>query len=226
MTAKTKIWLRSWIICHCNQCVKKKWSRYQKKTSPRLKLAFIGVLIAFLVIDSIATWYDKTWNEDRWTFINETNAETVETLSNGQAILTDAKQGHNEIPVSVQVETKTERGDYPSPQVEVIKKVAEKEGIDWKILYAICKKESNCTANRVGDGGRSFGAFQIHTGYHPSITWEQATDLEWAAEWTAKRLKRHAHLGEYTMIRSHNGLVKNNANAYYVEDIYRIMNTL
>lgn len=194
---------------------------------PIAQKMFFPVMAAILLVGILNYEYSHKWNEDRWTFINETNAETVETLSNGQAILTDAKQGHNEIPVSVQVETKTKGGEsHLASQVEVIQKVAEKEGIDWKILYAICLKESGCHTERVGDGGKSYGPFQIHTGYHPSITWEQATDLEWAAEWTAKRLKRYAHLGELEMVRSHNGLVPNNANAYYVKDIYKIIETL
>lgn len=109
--------------------------------------------------------------------------------------------------------------------IEAIQEVASKEGIDWKILYGICKKESNCNPDRVGDNGNSYGAFQIHQKYHPG-TIECAKDLKCSAEWTAKRLKRHAGLGEWKMIQSHNGLLANNANAYYVEDVYEIIENL
>lgn len=109
--------------------------------------------------------------------------------------------------------------------IGTIKPIAEKYNLDWKILVALCLKESQCRADRVGDSGWSFGYYQIHQKYHPN-TIKCAKDLECATEWTAKRLKRHENLGTREMVRSHNGLVANNANAYYVEDVYEIIEKL
>lgn len=157
MTAKTKIWLRRWIICHCNQCVKKKWSRYQKKTSPRLKVAFIGVLIAFLVIDTIGNWYENTWNEDRWNIINETNAGSLEILTNDSSTtspVVDTKSP-SDIEDSVQVETKTMGSAAPvAPQVEVISLIHQYFPEEKEIAVAIFKGESGLNPKKESDSDR------------------------------------------------------------------------
>lgn len=222
---KTKIIQKRLITCHCKACVSKKWSRYQKKTNPKFKLAFIAVVIAVVATSA----YDKQWNPDRWTFTNEPIAESLAQPTNDSSVtspVADTKSP-SESGESVTVKTKTTGGAFSpvAPQVEVIKKVAEKEGIDWKVLYGICVKESNCNSDRVGDSGNSYGAFQIHQKYHPG-TVECAKDLKCSAEWTAKRLKRFSNLGEWKMIQSHNGLLANNANAYYVEDVLQIIQSL
>lgn len=230
---KTKIIQKRLITCHCKACVSKKWSRYQKKTNPKFKLAFIAVVIAVVATSA----YDKQWNPDRWTFTNEpisqvsaraqaTSDTTIALPVMDGASVTgngDKKEG----------KTKTTGGALSpvAPQVEVIKQVAEKEGIDWKVLYGICVKESNCNSDRVGDSGNSYGAFQIHQKYHPG-TVECAKDLKCSAEWTAKRLKRFAHLGEDSMILSHNGLVGDRNgdgqvdNIYYLKDVRKIVTSL
>jgi len=101
----------------------------------------------------------------------------------------------------------------------IIKDLAFKYKIDWKIVRAICDVESNCSSQRVGDGGKSFGAYQIYSVAHPNISKTQATDFKWATEWTIKRLKKHEHLGRDEMIRSHNGLVKSKSNQWYVNKV-------
>lgn len=193
---------------------------------PIAQKLFFPVMAVILVLGILDHEYGKKWSEDRWTFINETNTETVDSFVKDSASQGEANKSHDGVPVSSTVETKTMGGAEPvAPQVAVIKEVAEKAGISWKILYAICKKESNCNPNRVGDSGNSYGAFQIHQKYHPG-TIECAKDLKCSAEWTAKRLKRHANLGEWKMIQSHNGLLASNVNAYYVEDVLKIIQSL
>lgn len=76
-----------------------------------------------------------------------------------------------------------------------------------KDLMAMAWTESRTfNYKAMGDGSKSYGAFQIHLGYHPEVTVAQATDPYWAAEWTAERLIAKGYLRdrEYA-IRSHNG---------------------
>ena len=58
----------------------------------------------------------------------------------------------------------------------------------------------------MGDGNKSYGAFQIHLGYHPDITKEQALDPYWSAKWTIKRMLAYDYLTnrDYA-IQKHNG---------------------
>lgn len=62
-----------------------------------------------------------------------------------------------------------------------------------KDLKALCTLETNCNPERIGDGGKSYGLYQIHRGYHPDITIEQAKDIEWSTQWTLNRLKYYGY---------------------------------
>ena len=112
---------------------------------------------------------------------------------------------------------------------EILKRIGEKYGIDWKILKTICIKESQCNPNRIGDNGQSYGAFQIHLPSHPEVTKEQAMDFEWSAEWTAKRIidlkKRYPNANLRLIFKNHNGLGKK-YNNWYVEDCLKIYKKL
>jgi hypothetical protein len=121
------------------------------------------------------------------------------------------------------------RGVKPLGEAGIIKEAARKNGIDWKILYAIFQKESQGDCTRIGDThlkNASYGCFQINLGYHPTITPKQASDINFSANWTAERLKKNEWRGESEMIRSHNGLVSNHSNDWYVDDVYNIISTL
>ena len=211
--------------------MKNKKGQYTSKAKKRLerKIALaqtkqvwrIAVAVIILGIFPVMEIKDRLNKE----YVFENTAVLVNTVKRVEEVKSSSAKPQDANGTMV-AEKEAVRSASPTASISVIQKVAEKEGIDWKILYAICKKESNCNTNRIGDSGKSLGAFQIHTGYHPEISKEKATNLEWSAEWTAKRLKRYAYLGESEMIRSHNGLIANNANAYYVTDIYEIIKSL
>lgn len=112
----------------------------------------------------------------------------------------------------------------------VIRQVAADVGVDWRMIYAIAGQESSFGKNLVGDGGNSTGWYHI---YHINTCEYRETDVciksadrldFWKATyWTAKRLKRHEHLGLFEMARSHNGLVENHSNDWYAENIIAAM---
>ena len=93
-----------------------------------------------------------------------------------------------------------------------VKRVAKDENIDWKVLYGICLKESGCKipdcskVDGACDGYKSAGYFQIHLPKHSDVDQAKASDIEWSARWTAKRLKKYAAIGGWDYaIRKHNG---------------------
>lgn len=224
---KTKIIKKRLITCHCNACVKKKWSRYQKKTNPKVKLVFITVMFVTLVVSV----YETKWNQDRWIFTNEPIATLIEkpaeSSSTPSQVVDSKNPGNNGSVVTVKTNT---RGNTHSPQVEVIKTVAEKEGIDWKVLAALHQKETQWNCNREGDKQfikPSWGCYQINKHYHPEVTWEQATSLEWSSHWTAKRLKAKAEkYGWDNAIAMHNGNPNNPAVQAYLKDVKKIIQSL
>ncbi|RJQ67314.1 MAG: hypothetical protein C4519_24265 [Desulfobacteraceae bacterium] len=87
-------------------------------------------------------------------------------------------------------------------------------------LMGIANKESkfDCTAN--GDFGASHGCFQIHLGYHPEITQEEARDPEFATKWTFKRLLHYGYpeYRSYAIMR-HNGTPGTEKTLSYLEAV-------
>ena len=53
-----------------------------------------------------------------------------------------------------------------------------------KVIF--CESSNNRYA--VGDGGKSFGLSQIHSPSHPSVTKEQAFDIDYSINFMAKNI--------------------------------------
>lgn len=58
----------------------------------------------------------------------------------------------------------------------MIVRIANEVGVDPAIALAIAQQESGFNPNAVGDGGKSFGLFQIHSDFHPD--YKGGTDPE------------------------------------------------
>lgn len=72
----------------------------------------------------------------------------------------------------------------------VIIEAAFRHGINPQRFLQTAKCESSLRPGVIGDDGNSIGTFQIHLPSHPEVTEEQAKDLEWATEWSAKMFKK------------------------------------
>lgn len=133
--------------------------------------------------------------------------------------------------------TKTEETIVPAQPVapqkaqntylQVFSKVCNGDAQCAKDLYAIAEHESHLNPQAVGDGGKSYGLFQIHRGYHPDITVAQATDPFWSATWTISRLKAHGYPTYRTQaIRKHNGSLNNPKTLRYFYAVDAIAKTI
>ena len=75
-----------------------------------------------------------------------------------------------------------------------LEKAASAQGLDWKMLAALTVVESlggaRVTETTGTKGGR--GWFQIDITRNPTVSEQQAYDLAFAADWTAKELKANA----------------------------------
>ena len=84
----------------------------------------------------------------------------------------------------------TTTGDSNAPEsvsdVESqIRQIAEEEEFQWPdYLIRLARCESRLDPNAIGDSGSSRGLFQIHSGYWPGISDEEAFDIEWSTKWT------------------------------------------
>lgn len=134
-------------------------------------------------------------------------------------------------PASANSERETDQVRSTSPAVQTIKEISKEEGIDWKLVYAVCLKESGCNPNidcqnQFGkcDGGKSFGAYQI---YNPTLDPKRkdlAENFEEATRWTIKhgiRFKDNPEL----FFKNHNGIAKT-TNQWYVDGAMEIYESL
>ena len=73
-------------------------------------------------------------------------------------------------------------------------------------LLAMAWTESRFNPNAIGDNGASHGLYQIHLGYHPEITQEQARDIRFSINWTLNRLTHYGYpVYRSRSIMKHNG---------------------
>lgn len=73
-------------------------------------------------------------------------------------------------------------------QIDLINKKAEQYNVSAKLITEVISCESDFNPQARGDGGYSRGLVQIHALYHPDITYEQATNEEFAIDFLAKNL--------------------------------------
>lgn len=180
---------------------KKKPTKYRQKEAKIMKIILVCIILIPASLNALISSFsskatiepqkEETSLLDNPVALNEASSEH---LPNGDRIIyTKTPYFDNEVQVWLACE-------------QAAKKVGK--GKDMiNDLMAIAWTESRTFNYRsVGDGNKSYGAFQIHLGYHPEITKEQALDPYWAAEWTAKRLiaKGWEKDREFA-IRSHNG---------------------
>ena len=69
----------------------------------------------------------------------------------------------------------------------MIGRIAKEEGVDPAIMLSIAQQESGFNPNAVGDGGKSFGLFQIHKPSHPD--YKGGTDPEANARYATRLFK-------------------------------------
>ena len=72
----------------------------------------------------------------------------------------------------------------------IVIEAAIRHKIEAKRFLAVAKCESSLRPRVIGDGGKSYGLWQIHSTSHPTVTKEQALDPVWATEWAAVKWKK------------------------------------
>lgn len=202
--------------------------RIRQAEKPSKKEKHIRTVMMWIVIDIVALVFAFSLYQEALA-----SSYTVEiTRSYDRKLVDQNAEGvtTGNIPqTSIDNGVVVEEGDVPA-SLTTIKKVAEEESIDWKILAALFQKETQWNCSRIGDTHlpkASVGCYQISRIYHPEVTDAQAMDLEWSSHWTAKRLKAKADKwGMETAIMMHNGSPKNPAVQAYLADIKQIMKTL
>ena len=121
----------------------------------------------------------------------------------------------------VQVDNGNSQGFGPRKK-RILQQVEAETGVNWEVLYGLCKKESDWGRVMVGDNGRAFGWFQIHRGYHPQVKVEQAMDFEWSARWAADYLVELGYFeSKFRALRKYNGSLSNHVTARRAKQVMK-----
>ena len=67
---------------------------------------------------------------------------------------------------------------------------ADKHGLSRQVLHKVVNCESSYNYKAVGDGGKSFGLSQIHKPSHPTITYEESTNPNFALDFMASNISK------------------------------------
>lgn len=125
---------------------------------------------------------------------------------------------------------KLQQPEKENSQISTIKRIAKEKNIDWKLVYAVCLKESGCKipdcskVQGACDGYRSMGYFQINKDAHPDITEAQANDLAWSATWTINHGMKYKD-NPALFFKNHNGIAKT-TNQWYMDGAMAIYKNL
>jgi len=124
--------------------------------------------------------------------------------------LTDFHFQHNLEKVNLTSEPSDVNATYAREQILAIAKKSCAAGkfreYCTKDLLAVAYAESRFNCQKIGDRGMSFGCYQIHLGYHPNISKEQARDLNFAINWTLNRMVSNGYPKYRSVsLMAHNG---------------------
>jgi len=73
---------------------------------------------------------------------------------------------------------------------EAIVKYSDLYNVNLQLMRSVINCESSFNPNAIGDNGHSRGLVQIYDDYHPTISHEQAFDIEFSVEFLAKNISR------------------------------------
>jgi soluble lytic murein transglycosylase-like protein len=109
-------------------------------------------------------------------------------LAKGETLVYENVQEPEVVLIEVVIDWNEERIN------EEIKTVAEEYEVSEEVMHSVIRCESQYNPKALGDGGKSRGLVQIHSGYH-DVSDEDAYDPAYAIRFLAQHLKEgNGHL--------------------------------
>lgn len=128
------------------------------------------------VIESV----DKSREEQGIQAPKKKSATPIQNAAKARKSASSSMTTNNVVPVQQpQRSVSTPRASANTNARDIqsmIVRIAKEEGVDPAIMLAIAQQESGFNPNAVGDGGKSFGLFQIYSSAHPD--YKGGTDPE------------------------------------------------
>jgi hypothetical protein len=93
--------------------------------------------------------------------------------------------------VEVKKEPVVEKKDFTVDEIKsMVDYYADKYEVSRDTMHKVVNCESSYNYKAVGDGGKSFGLSQIHSPSHPSITYKQSIDPNFALDFMASNIAK------------------------------------
>ena len=201
--------------------------------SDNVKFAFILSLFSLMLVGNgllaLKTSHYLPLNEKEMLKGNKLplsgqNASYGANLASGEAL----------IPETLSDGTRAIRIKTNYEENEIIARDASEKACAWAGLGKTCVEDlmgisyaetRSFNYKAQGDGSQSWGLHQIHLGYHPDVTKEQALDPYWSAKWTIKRLISKGYLVDRDYaIQSHNGTPNKEKTLAYLSVVNEYIN--
>jgi len=157
-----------------------------------------------------------------WKIKVENNIANMNLIYIGQILKFEIKEIPTEKTVAKSKKSASTscRNYSQEEKIEILHQVEERTGVDWEVLAGQARQESTFGLYLVGDDGRSIGPFQINLSAHPEVTYAQAMDWEWSANWAADYLiKKGYKQNSFLALRKYNGSVKNPKTEKYAKAV-------
>lgn len=166
-----------------------------------------------------------------WTFVYLEAKNVLGEVFSPKVITIYRAEAKEPVKGENEAEKVEEVKDNDTETVKTIKKLSAQYGIDWKMVYAVCQKESNCNPkldckNQFGkcDNGQSYGAYQIYNPSQDPKRIAMAENFEEATKWTIEHGLKYKD-DPATFFKNHNGLYKT-TNQWYVDGAMAIYQSL
>lgn len=157
-----------------------------------------------------------------WKIKVDNNIPNIDLIYIGQTLKFEIKERPIEQSVvkSKQVKCNSRKSYSKEEKIAILHRVNERTGVDWEVLAGQARQESGFGRHLVGDDGRSIGPFQINLSAHPEVTYAQAMDWEWSANWAADFLiKKGYKQNSFLALRKYNGSVRNPKTEKYAKAV-------
>ncbi len=189
-----------------------KRKRVIKKRGIRVKKSHI-ILTALLISSLIIIWQGYKLNTEI--------KPQIEITATKKQKKENTKSAENP---SKEFKPKTNYKENETETYNAVEAACKYHGMDTKQcrndLMGIAYAEHRDFGNGIGDSTQSYGRFQIHLGYHPEITKEEAEDVYFAAKWTLRRLIYNGYKTNRDIaIMKHNGTPNIEATKSYLKTV-------
>jgi len=202
-----------------------KKQKIQPKKGLRIKKTTVALFALLTAISVVALQFRGLISD-----ISPSESVQVPRVTNSQVSVEQVKEVANIKPDALlKFRPKTQHTSSEFDAYKAVIEACKHHGLDNENcrldLMGIIYRETGDFTNKIGDGGKSYGVFQIHLGYHKHITVEQANDIYFATKWTLARMIHNGYKNDRDRaIRMHNGSPTNPKTYAYLQTVNSYIN--